>query len=76
MGRTSGGFVYIFLETVAGNSQKDFWLSRPLLRMEGAPHRVNYFMSHSWLDKIPNKLTFTDEFPPFFVKILASEIDY
>ena len=58
----------VFVATVSVNSQKEFWSSRPVSRMEDTPFCINNFMRHAWFNKILAKFTYTDELYLLFIE--------
>lgn len=56
----------LFMSTLTGFSRNDFWSSAPIGLSQGAPYRLNEFMSKSRFDSIMECLGFTNESPPIY----------
>ena len=56
--------LWFLLATIQGPSRRDFWSSMPIDPFEGAPFRLNEWMSRNRFEEILCVLKFTDQTPP------------
>ena len=56
----------LFMCTLVGYKKKDFWSIAPITFEQGAPYRLNQFMSKTRFDDINRSLGFTNQNPPSY----------
>ncbi len=58
--------IHLLMSTCKGYSRKDYWSLKPISPFEGAPYRMNEYMSHKRFEEILSHFSFTSKDPPSY----------
>jgi hypothetical protein len=58
--------LWLYMSTLSGFRRSDYWSSKPISMLEGAPYRFNDFMTCKRFEAILLALTYTNEIPPAY----------
>jgi hypothetical protein len=58
--------LFLYMSTLSGYRRSDYWSSKPISMLEGAPYPFNNFMTFKRFEAILLALTYTNEPPPAY----------
>ena len=56
--------IWLLMATIEGPTQKQFFSTKTIDAFDGAPYRLNVYMSGNRFENILQAMTYTDEEPP------------